>query len=64
MSFSNSIAIGPEFFAKAKCANCGQKVSGYDDAIDCADCQNWFCDNCYDTSLGDGCGSHGCLCGQ
>jgi len=40
------------------CAGCGLGC-GLEDGIDCPECGRWFCDNCYDTGLGDGCHCHG-----
>jgi len=46
-----------DLIVTAKCSRC-DKVD-YDDAgLECLGCGEWFCDNCYDTDLGDGCYCH------
>lgn len=40
------------------CMNC-YKPHDKADGIDCPECKQQFCDNCYDTGKGDGCHCHG-----
>lgn len=39
------------------CTECGAWTEP-EHMIDCTECRQWFCDNCYDTGLGDGCHCH------
>lgn len=43
--------------AAVKCAACGVVVDKQG-SIDCTECIDEFCDNCYDTGKGDGCHCH------
>jgi len=43
---------------KLPCRSCGNVVDGVDEGIDCFGCGGRFCDNCYDTTKGDGCHCH------
>lgn len=44
--------------AKLMCQRCGKLTDDPDEINRCLGCDEVFCDNCYDTSLGDGCQSH------
>ena len=37
---------------------CGAVPKDEHDGIICTKCELWFCDNCYDTTKGDGCHCH------
>ena len=39
------------------CAGCKRK-SLREDGLVCTDCKMWFCDNCYDSTKGEGCKCH------
>jgi hypothetical protein len=39
------------------CSECGQMVD-LESGIDCTECEDRFCDSCYDTGKGDGCHCH------
>ncbi len=45
-----------------KCSKCNREIPVYDDgysgAIDCLECEEEFCANCYDVKKGDDCRSH------
>lgn len=51
------MAGGEISLEQMECAACG-KMHDRVDGIDCPECKDWFCDNCYDTSKGDGCHCH------
>ena len=40
-----------------KCSKC-DSILDDENNLDCVDCGKLFCDNCYDTSRGDGCHCH------
>ena len=39
------------------CKSCGNQ-GDTEDSIQCTECKKWFCDNCYNCELGDGCKCH------
>ena len=43
----------------SQCHKCGEYSDDpNEDGIQCLVCNLWFCDNCFDTGLGDGCRCH------
>jgi hypothetical protein len=40
------------------CEKCGKECECQEDGMDCPECEQFFCDNCYDCGLGDGCRCH------
>lgn len=51
------IATREEWDEYQPCGSCGQMVN-LEDGIDCTECEDRFCDSCYDTGKGDGCHCH------
>lgn len=43
---------------RCKSCNIALNEDALDNGIDCPECGEWFCDNCYDTTKGDGCYCH------
>jgi len=40
------------------CDKCGKECECQEDGVDCPECDGFFCDNCYDFGLREGCRCH------